>query len=92
MKNVRPHDAFKYTRADEVAECWEGVPEWLYLKLWNDVVSVQRPTPNLEDSGPADHVGHECLAKHWRRLDLGSQVTLNKLAADRQEETLTLYR
>lgn len=56
-KNIKPNAAFKYIRADEVAECWEGVPEALYIKLWNEIVPLQRAIPNIEDNGPADVVG-----------------------------------
>ena len=84
MKYVRPHEAFKYSRADEVAETWE-TPEWLYQELW-EIVAFQKPIPNLEDSGPHDHVGHESLSKHWRKLSIGAQCTLNRLAVERDAE------
>jgi hypothetical protein len=71
---------FEYIRADEVAECWEGVSTDLYMALWNKVVPHQKPIPNLEDSGPADHVGHENLSAHWDKLTEAEQVELNRLA------------
>lgn len=85
-RRVKPHETFKYTRADEVAECWDGVPQELYIKLWNEIVPRQKPIPNLEDSGPADHVGHENLAAHWRHLTEDEQKLLNDLAVKRDEE------
>jgi hypothetical protein len=84
MTKIKPHASFSTIRADEVAECWEGVGGDLYSVLWNVIVPHQRPIPNLEDSGPADHVGHECLASHWHRLDPEIQTELNRLA--RREE------
>jgi hypothetical protein len=77
---IQPHSVFECMRADEVAECWDGVPEALYVKLWNDVVPRQKPVPNREDSGPFDHVGHENLAAHWDKLTTDEQSLLNQLA------------
>ena len=77
----RPHAAFKYIRADEVAECWDGVGTELYTTLWNKIVPLQKAIPNREDTGPADHVGHEALAAHWHVLSLADQIELNALAA-----------
>lgn len=76
----KPNSVFEYTRADEVAECWAGVSKDLYFALWAKVVSYQLSVPNLEDSGPHDHVGHESLAKHWHRLSSEEQDELNALA------------
>ena len=81
----RPNDIFKVLRADEVAECWDGVGDALYFKLWNVIVPLQRPIPNLEDSGPHDHIGHENLAAHWSHLTADEQQFLNDLAANGAE-------
>lgn len=77
----KPNNAFSYTRADEVAECWDNIPQPLYSKLWNEIVPLQKPIPNREDSGPHDHVGHANLSSHWHLLTTDEQVLLNKLAA-----------
>lgn len=82
---VKPNAQFEYIRADEVAECWD-VDEELYATLWNDIVPHQKAIPNLEDTGPADHVGHENLAAHWHRLSEADQVKLNLLADKVDEE------
>ena len=87
---MKPAYQFEFMRADEVAECWDGVSEELYAALWNKVVPYQKAIPNLEDSGPADHVGHENLAAHWHRLTEEEQVELNRLAV-RQDELLGKY-
>jgi hypothetical protein len=76
----KPHACFAYIRADEVAECWEGVPRELGSALWAKIVPHMKATPNLEDSGPFDHVGHENLAAHWNRLTEAEQAKLNELA------------
>lgn len=92
---IKPHMSFEYNRADEVAECWDGIGEDLYAVLWNVIVPHQKPIPNLEDSGPHDHVGHENLAKYWHMLSSDEQVYLNQLAVKRDaewEEQMAKYR
>ena len=81
--NVKPHNAFRWVRADEVAECW-NVEDDIYEALWHRVVPHQKEIPNIEDSGPADHVGFECLAKHWLRLSEDQQIRLNEVATKRE--------
>lgn len=81
---IKPHETFEYIRADEVAECWDGVGHELYGKLWNDIVVLQKNIPNLEDSGPHDHVGFENLASHWHLLTEDEQRHLNALAEDQE--------
>ena len=82
---IKPDSTFKYIRADEVAECWDGVGDDLYCKLWNEIVPLQKPIPNIEDSGPADHVGHANLAAHWELLTEQEQLHLNALAKKQSE-------
>jgi hypothetical protein len=83
---MKPDSFFKIIRADEVAECWDGVPEELYLKLWNVIVPRQKEIPNLEDNGPADVVGYENLASHWHLLTEEEQKLLNALAEKKNAE------
>lgn len=83
---IKPHMEFTLCRADEVAECFDGIGEELYSKLWNEIVILQKPIPNLEDSGPADHIGFENLASHWHLLTEAEQVYLNSLAIKREKE------
>lgn len=77
---MKPDPKFSYIRADEVAECWDGVPQWLHHILWHKIVPKQPPVQNLEDSGPSDHVGHANLAKYWHHLPREAQLLLNSLA------------
>lgn len=77
---VTPRPRFEYVRADEVAECWDNVSESLSNALWSKVVPHQKRPPNLEDSGPYDHIGHECLSSHWDKLTREEQIELNELA------------
>lgn len=80
IETIKPNDAFEYVRADEVAECWEGVTTELYHALWCKIVPLQKPLQNMEDSGPADHIGEESLASHWDALTHEQQAQLNALA------------
>lgn len=82
---IKPHSSYRYMRADEVAECWPCSKE-LYIALWNKVVPHQKEIPNLEDTGPADHIGFENLAAHWSKLTQEEQAELNKLAKAQDEE------
>lgn len=88
---TQPHVTFSYTRADEVAECWEGIETPLYEALWA-IAAKQRPVPNIEDSGPADHISYENLASHWSDLTSLQQVTLNRMAEDRDAEFKEMMR
>jgi hypothetical protein len=83
--SINPHKSFEYMRADEIAECWEGVSRELYSTLWNKIVPRQKDIPNREDSGPMDHVGHENLAAHWDQLSEEEQTELNRLAVKQDE-------
>lgn len=80
MPRSEPHPMFDSIRADEVAECFEGVTDELYTKLWNVIVPLQKKIPNLEDSGPFDHVGHENLASHWDQFTEDERTLLNFIA------------
>lgn len=82
---IKPHPSYRTMRADEVAECWPCT-ERLYQNLWNDVVPYQREIPNLEDTGPADHVGFENLAAHWHRLSPEDHKELNAIAEKMDDE------
>jgi len=86
---MKPHHYFTVTRADEVAECWDGVPHELYCKLWNTIVPRQREIPNIEDNGPFDVIGHENLASHWALLAEDEQALLNRLADAKETEFKT---
>jgi hypothetical protein len=77
---MKPRACFKYLRADEVAETWDGVSAEIYSALWNKVVPCQKEIPNLEDTGSGDHVGYQCLAGHWDKLTESEQEELNALA------------
>lgn len=84
MSKPKPHSAFSYHRPDEVAECWDGVSDALYKALWSLVKHVPK-IPNIEDSGPADHVGHGSVASLWGHVSEEHAIALNELAEKEAE-------
>ena len=51
-KTIAPHFLLGVTRPDEIAECWDGVDEFLYNKLWSvmsDVAPYAGETPPEPD-------------------------------------------
>ena len=68
---IEPNLIFKYWRADEVAECMDGVTEDLYSKLWNDIVPQQSEDFLLG--------GNVCLANYWHLLSETDQARLNEI-------------
>ncbi len=83
---IEPHHSLHVWRADEIAECWHGVPDGLYNALWNKIVACQTRIPQdiLEDSGPGDHVGRENVAMFWDKLAPDEQALLNLIAERNQ--------
>jgi hypothetical protein len=60
---IKPNLIFNYWRADEVAECMEGVSDTdLYATLWRDIVPLQSEE-----------------AKYWHLLSETDQALLNEL-------------
>ncbi len=72
---IKPNEIFELYRADEVAECWRGVPEHLYRTLWNDIVPVQEPL------GEYPEVGVAALSLYWHLLSESNQDLLNSIAS-----------
>mgnify|MGYP001033253478 CR=1 FL=1 len=68
---IEPNLIFKYWRADEVAECMDGVTDDLYSKLWNDIVPQQSEDFLLG--------GNVCLANYWHLLSETDQARLNEI-------------
>jgi len=77
-RNFKPNPLFEVWRADEVAECLEGVPQELYSRLWNDIVPLQGEVIARD--------GSWCLAKYWAKLTLKEQIALNIAACKHQKE------
>jgi hypothetical protein len=78
---TKPHVALTITTPDEVAECWEGVEDALYEKLWYLTKFYDNShLANIEDMGPGDVVGINSVAKFWGKLTDEEQMRLNELA------------
>lgn len=72
---IKPNLIFNYWRADEVAECMEGVGDTaLYATLWRDIVPHQS-----EEFHETPEGGREALAKYWHLLSETDQALLNEL-------------
>jgi hypothetical protein len=80
-----PHPTFKYIRPDEVAECWDGVPDNLYRALWQ----VMRFLPKYDGETPPEP-DLLCLAKVWDYLSDAEQEGLNALAVAEEEADAAL--
>jgi hypothetical protein len=75
MNMIKPNLIFNYWRADEVAECMEGVSDTdLYATLWRDIVPLQS-----DEFHETPEVGREALAKYWHLLSETDQALLNEL-------------
>lgn len=73
-KNITPHTALKFIRCDEVAECWNGVEDKLYEKLW----SVSAKAPKSTSEAPDSFEGN--VADMWSNFTKAEQKRLNELA------------
>ena len=71
---IKPNLIFNHWRADEVAECMDGVTDELYATLWNDIVPQQS-----EEFQETPERGFEALAKYWHLLSESDQALLNEL-------------
>lgn len=78
---MRPHPIFSITRPDEVAETFSNVSDSLYQALWESMegmlpISCQI---NIEECGPDDAIGLNCLASVWSLFTPKQQEELNAL-------------
>lgn len=88
MTQIQPHATFKYVSPDTVAECWDGITMELRKRLW-ELVQFMTPIPAeiMEDSGPADHIGHDNLADLFHHLTDEEAIALNAAAIKEEEES-----
>lgn len=78
---IRAHNLFRYMRADEVAECIDGVTAvpGLYAKLWANIIP-QRNTPGLNYREINDDFTRTALVNRWSKFTPEEQAKLNELA------------
>lgn len=76
MSAIRPHGLFTVWSPDQVAECIDGIPQELYVRLW-DIVPEYDDKPRSE---VPDDFEERCLARWWDRFTEGEQLLLNDLA------------
>jgi hypothetical protein len=73
---IKPHDLFELWTGDEVAECWPGVPDDLYLTIWNVIVPAMEADPD-QQPGETPEVGVAALVHYWHLLSESDQERLN---------------
>jgi len=84
---VIPDSGLQYVRADEIAECWNGVvvngDYSLYEKLWSSLEGLPKLSEviDIENSGPGDALGVNCVADSWDYFTEEEQKRLNALAS-----------
>ena len=78
---VKPNGVFRLITPDQVAETWDGVGQDLYRALWDCVQDYDNSyRANIEDMGPNDVVGINCVKQFWDKFTPEEQEELNKLA------------
>lgn len=86
--SIKPHNYLSNIRPDEVAECWDGVKQDLYLALWEQVENYDNSyRENIEDIGPHDVIGINAVSEFWKNFSDEHKVALNELAAAQMAET-----
>jgi hypothetical protein len=78
---IAPHEMLEINRPDEVAECWDGVSDALYSKLW----AVMRSVPAWTGETPPEP-DVNAVSQFWHLLDDDAKRALNALAERRQAE------
>jgi hypothetical protein len=75
---TKPNETLNYVRPDEVAECWNNVPDSLYTFLWTLTNKYQHI--DREDCGPYDVIGINSVIKFWNDFTEEQKIQLNQLA------------
>jgi len=73
---MKANSLFDVWSPDEVAECL-GVPEGLYIKIWNELVPLY---DDQERSEVPDDFDRRCLSKYWNKFTKEEKLILNNLA------------
>jgi hypothetical protein len=74
---MRANKVFEFYRPDEIAECWEGIPRDLYVRLWDLVDRYEKRSANIEDMCPGDEFGDNSVKKFWKFISPEDQAALN---------------
>lgn len=85
---IKPDSVFDVITPDQVAETWDGIygSGNLYEKLWECVKYYDNSyRENIEDIGPNDVIGINCLSEFWDRFSQEHQLKLNELAKEMEK-------
>jgi hypothetical protein len=74
---MRANKVFEFYRPDEIAECWEGIPRDLYVRLWDLVDRYEKRSANIENMCPNDELGDNSVKKFWKFISPEDQAALN---------------
>jgi len=81
MSRIKRHGLFTCWRADEVAECLDGVPDSIYRFLWERIVPLQEPIhTNDGEARFGEPTFDSPLSKFWNKLPEEYKRQLNRLA------------
>ena len=82
MSRIKRHGLFTCWRADEVAECLDGVPAPICTFLWEHIVPLQEPYIDDPDHPKflEEPTYHSPLSKFWNKLPEEYKRQLNRLA------------
>jgi hypothetical protein len=81
MSRIKRHGLFTCWRADEVAECLDGVPDSIYRFLWERIVPLQEPIHTNDGEARFEEPTFDSpLSKFWNKLPEEYKRQLNRLA------------
>ena len=82
---MKLHPDLEFTTLDEFAECFEGVPKWLYSRLWG-MMPETLPIPPSEEGllygewPEPDHPNRQLFSRRWDEFNEEEQAIINGIA------------
>lgn len=75
---IQPETIFNVWSPDSVAECLSGIPESIYKKIWNEIVTLY-PTTHCDDWIEYSD-DDKSLSEYWDMFTDAEKEVLNDLA------------
>ena len=83
MSKLECPELLKFWTPDEVAECLEGVPEELYIKIWKDIVPLvekdKKADPAIKEVGYMEYPDQQwefSTKRYWNKFTDKEKQTL----------------
>lgn len=78
---IEPNQSLSYIRPDEMAECYDGVPRDLGIRLWRSMEGMKPlgEIIDMEESSPGDAVGINSIASVWHFFTDEEKTQLNAI-------------